>query len=469
MKNMSKRHVIIGSGPAATNACETIRQFESDSRIVLISDEVAHSRMALPYWLSGQIPREQTHTGDDTYFQKLNVQTRFATRVDQIHPDEKKVTLNDGSEQEFDALLIATGSAPIGLPIPGMDLPGVQPLWSLEHTAQALATVGDKAKPRVTLVGAGFIGCIVLNAMYKRGWDLTVVERDAHVLPRMLNLDAATHVQNWLASKGIAVHTGTSVTSIEEGPNGEKVLHLDGGTTVDADLVIVATGVQPNLQLAQGAGIETDHGILVNDHLQSNYPFIYAAGDVAQGPSLYSENSEVHAIQTTAVDHGRVAGANMAGQDITYAGSLLMNVLDVCGLQCASFADWSNATAEAMTMSNASRPVYRNLLWSGDQITGAIFVGQATDVGMLTDVGMVKGILQTKTRFGEWKDFLRDNPFDIRRAFVAKQVAQQLATTTLLGRPAVGRGFHFAAGADKQSPSKFHSVYVDSKEASKKE
>ena len=466
---MSKRHVIIGSGPAATNACETIRQFESDSSIVLISDEVAHSRMALPYWLSGQIPREQTHTGDDAYFQKLNVQTLFGKRVDTIDPSSKKVSLNDGSEHEFDDLLIATGSSPIGLPIPGMDLPGVQPLWSLEHTERALATVGENTRPRVTLVGAGFIGCIVLNAMFKRGWDLTVVERDAHVLPRMLNQDAAAHVERWLGSKGVSVHSGTSVTSIEQNTDGSKSLNLDNGSSVDADLVIVATGVQPNVQLANSAGIETDHGILVNDHLQTNYPFIYAAGDVAQGPSLYSPSSEVHAIQTTAVDHGRIAGANMAGQDIAYPGSLLMNVLDVCGLQCASFADWSNANADAMTMSNESRPVYRNLLWNDDQITGAIFVGQATDVGMLTDVGMVKGILQTQTRFGPWKEFLRENPFDIRRAFVAMKVAQKLAATTLIGRPAVGRGYHFKKGANTQSASKFHSVYVDSKQAANSE
>src|SRR5262249_6399649 len=154
---------------------------------------------------------------------------------------------------------------------------------------------------------------------------------------------------------------------------------------------------------------------------------IYAAGDVAQGPDLLGDKPAVHAIQPTAVDHGRIAGANMAGQTVHYPGSLLMNILDACGLQCASFGRWNETTAEAITISNSDRPIYRRLLWTGDQITGAVFVGPANDLGMLNDVGMVKGIMQTRTPLGTWKDFLRTNPFDIRRPFVAAKVGQKLA------------------------------------------
>ena len=118
---MTKKHVIIGSGPASTNACETIRQFEQDSEIILISDEPAHSRMALPYWLSGQVAREQTYTGDNDYFQRLKVTPVFGNRVSEIDTAGKSVTLADGSNQAYDDLLIATGSSPSKLPIPGID------------------------------------------------------------------------------------------------------------------------------------------------------------------------------------------------------------------------------------------------------------------------------------------------------------------------------------------------------------
>src|SRR5207245_6799756 len=141
----------------------------------------------------------------------------------------------------------------------------------------------------------------------------------------------------------------TTAQQITANGSRKRVL-LGDGTSLDADLVIVATGIRPNLDLVQGSGIQTADGILVNDRMQTNFPFIYAAGDVAQGPDLYSDKPAVHAIQTTAVDHGRIAGANMAGQEIHYPGSLLMNILDACGLQCASFGRWDDAGAEAMTI-----------------------------------------------------------------------------------------------------------------------
>src|SRR5262249_40786609 len=147
---------------------------------------------------------------------------------------------------------------------------------------------------------------------------------------------------------------------------GRKQITLKNGESLSADLVIVATGIRPNMELVADSGIRADQGILVNERMQTNFPFIYAAGDVAQGPELLGDKPAVQAIQPTAVDHGRVAGANMAGQDVRYPGSLLMNVLDACGLQCVSFGRWADRAAEAMTINNPDRPVFRRLLWAGD-------------------------------------------------------------------------------------------------------
>jgi len=457
-------NVIVGGGPAATNAMETIREFDGgQSQITLISDEPAHSRMALPYWLCGNIPREHTHTADDAYFQKLNIDARIGQRVQTVDPNAKSVSLSDGSTLTFDNLMIATGSSPLDPAIPGTDLPGVQPLWSLDHTDSALRTAEGIETPRVVFIGAGFIGFIVLNAMFKCGWKLSVVERESYVLPRMLDEGAASLVQDWLASRGVDVYTGTTAQSISQANDGSKSVQLADGRTVSADLVIVATGIRPNLELIDGAGIDVDEGILVNDRMQTNFPFIYAGGDVAQGPSLLGNRGEIHAIQPTAVDHGRVAGANMTGENVQYPGSLILNVVDVCGLQTASYGNWDEVTAEAMTISNPQRRIYRKLLWTGDQLTGAIFTGPANDVGMLTDVGMVKGILQTQTPLGPWKKFLAENPFDIRRAYVASGVAKKLVDTTLTGRPAKTRQYRFGAAAAKAEMGPAHQVYVGTK------
>jgi NAD(P)H-nitrite reductase large subunit len=461
-------HVIIGGGPAATNAIETIRAFDGGrSTLTLVSDEPAHSRMALPYWLAGSIPEAHTHTADAAYFARLQVTPRIGARAVAVDPRARTVTLDNGSTLAFDNLLIATGSSPVRPPIPGADLPGVETLWSLADAARVLAraaTLHPAGRiPRVVLIGAGFIGCIVLNAMCKRQWQVTVVEREPQLLPRMLDAAGADHVQRWLAGRNVSVHCGASVRRIREQPDGAKAVEFADGRALAADIVIVATGIRPNLDLAQGAGIAVDEGILVNDRMQTSFPHVYAAGDVAQGPALFGDAKAVHPIQPTAVDHGRIAGANMVGHDVRYPGSLSMNVADICGLQGASFGHWNVAAAEATTIDHRAGFVYRKLLWTDDRISGAIFTGRADDLGMLTDVGMVKGLLQTQTRLGPWKAHLRQHPFDIRRAYVGCGVAAKLAATTLLGRPAMARGFRFGSAEAAVPANAAHAVLMQTR------
>lgn len=455
-------HIIIGGGPAATNAIETIRQFDEAAPITLISDEVAHSRMAIPYWLSGQIAREQTYTGDDAYFQRLKVDTRFGERVASVDAAAKSLKISTGDELTYEKLLIATGSSPMKIPVDGADLAGVTPKWSLAHIEKGLEILDGKPNPRVVLVGAGFIGFIILSSLHKRGCQLTVVERESHVLPKMLSSTSADYVSRWLDEKGIKVLASTSVTGITEAADGTKIVATSNGD-IEADLVVVAIGVKPNTELASAAGLDTDHGILVDEHMRTSDPNIFSAGDCAQGVAMFNADKQVHAIHPTAVDHGRIAGANMAGQDIPYKGSLSMNVLDVCGLQCVSYGNWNDTAAESMEINSPSSNVYRNLLWSGDKITGAMFVGQANNVGMLTDVGMIKGLMQTETALGPWKDFLKNNPFDVRRAYIGSGVAAKLAKTTLLGRPSTTRGFHFKGTKPSTPVTPHHAAYVGTK------
>jgi NAD(P)H-nitrite reductase large subunit len=419
--------------------------------------------MALPYWISGSISREQTYTGDDTYFENLRVTLRLGLRVTKVDSTAKRVVLSNGESLSFDNLLIATGSRPQAPSIPGIDLPGVQPLWSLSHAESVLESARNRDALRVVLVGAGFIGFIVLSAMFKRGWRLTVVERESQVLPRMLDEPAAATVAAWLHGQDVSVRTGTNVEGIREAGDGSKVVVLANGQQLSADLVIVATGILPNRELAAECGIEIDEGILIDHHMRTSCPSIFAAGDVAQGPVLLDDRRAIHAVQPTAVDHGRVAGANMAGHEVRYPGSLLMNVVDVCGLQCASFGRWNDADAEVTEIRNPSNYIHRKLLWRDDRLVGALLTGQANDLGMLTDVGMIKGLIQTQTRWGQWKAYLRDNPFDVRRAFVGTGVAAKLAQTTLLGRPTQDRKFHYRNSQPALSIGPSHAVFAQSK------
>ena len=457
------RHVIIGAGPAGVAAAETVRAVEGDAaHIVLISDEPAYARMVLPYYLAGVISEPHVLTGDADYFAALGVQS-VSGRVQRIDTEARTVILAEGTSYPFDTLLIATGSSARRPPIEGVDQDGVYTFWTLDDAKQVMAEA--QGTPRAVLVGAGFIGFIVLNAMAKLGWNLTVVEAETRVLPRMLDAQGAAAVEDWLTDRGVTVHTGAQVQRVAR--NGEGLdLTLRSGTGMAADLVILATGIRPNLAFLEGSGIRIDGGVVVNDRMQTNVPGIYAAGDVAAGPNLLDGAPAVHAIQPAAVDHGRIAGANMAGRETRYPGSLLLNVLDVIGLHCASFGRWQTEPPEesaVTTVWNPTRPLYRKYVWEADRMVGALFVGPIDDVTMLNDVGMAKGLIQTRQPLGNWADYLRETPTDLRRAYVATGTAQRLVKRTLLGAPARDRAYRIGGKTPAAWQKATHAPLVGSR------
>ncbi len=457
------RHVIIGGGPAGTAAIEAIRALDQASSVTLVSDEPAYSRMVLPYYLAKEIPEAQVMIGDQAYFQRQKVDAKLSARVQKVDTQTRTLALSDGSTLPFDTLLIATGSSAQRPPIPGVNLDGVHTFWTLADAQKTIATA--QGKPKAVLVGAGFIGFIVLNAMAKLGWDLSVVEMADQVLPRMLDRQGASAVSGWLRARGVALHTNAQVQDISKSADGRLHLSLSTGTSIDADLVILATGIQANTAFLTGSGIAVNGGVVVDDRMQTNIPGIYAAGDVAAGPDLLSGATAVHAIQPTAVDHGRIAGANMAGQETHYPGSLLINVLDVVKLHCASFGVWQEAGRETTTISNPTRPLYRKYVWEDDRMVGALFVGPIDDVTMLNDVGMAKGLIQTKTALGSWAQYIRAHPTDLRRAYIAKGVAAALVKQMLLGTPARDRDYRHNNLTPTAWQKETHELLVNSRPA----
>lgn len=454
-------HVVIGGGPAGINAIETIRQFDTSGAITLISDERAYARMALPYFLAKEIPEGQLDIGNDAYFDRLRVTRRIGARVTRVDGTARTIQLDDGETVGFDDLLIATGSSPTHPPIPGADGKHVHNLWTL---ADALAVMesGKGKRPSAVLVGAGFIGLIILNALRKRGWKLSVVELEGHILPRMLDRRGAEAAEAWLRARDIDVYTGCGVTGIDGAR--KKSVALSDGQTLSVNVAILSTGIKPNVGFLNGSGVRVDQGVVVDAHMQSNLPGIYAAGDVAQGPNLLGGPPVIHAIQPTAVDHGRVAGANMAARDCTYPGSLVMNILDVAGLHCTSFGRWQE-TGDTTVVWNAGRPVYRNLVWDGTRLVGGIILGPIEDTTMLTDVGMLKGLIQSQVDLKEWKHYISERPWDLRRAYVASKAASVLLARTTVGAASRSRGFHFNDLRPKTTPGPHHADLIGTQPA----
>jgi NAD(P)H-nitrite reductase large subunit len=183
-----------------------------------------------------------------------------------------------------------------------------------------------------------------------------------------------------------------------------------------------------------------ERGVLVDHHLRSSVSNVYAAGDVAEGRDVVTGAPAVHAIEPTAQEHGRVAGANMAGRSVAYKGSLLMNIVEVCHLDIASFGAWDDAQAEAMSGVHADRPAYRKLIWRGDRLIGAIILGPSNEIWTTNDIGMLKGLVQSGAPVGRFKERLGRNLFDIKPAYMASRTTSMLLPETVLGRPAKAPG-----------------------------
>ena len=408
-------YLVLGAGPAGVIAAETLRQADPDGTITMVSaeDEPPYSRMAIPYLLEGNIAEEGTYLRqEEGHFAEKKIEYLPNKRAVSLDTTAKLVTLDDGQTLPYDRLLIATGSRPLVPPIPGVHADGILPCWTLAHAREILAAAQEGS--RVVLIGAGFIGSIILDAIASRKVTLTVIEAEDRMVPRMMNATGGNMIKNWCKNKGVEIHTSTRVVSIESGTAAKFTVALDSGTCLDAELIITATGVESIIDFLAGSGVETDRGVLVNDRLQSSIPEIYAAGDAAQGKDFSLNDSAIHAIQPTASEHARLAALNMTGQDIAYRGSLSMNVVSTLGLVHYTFGQWMGVDggdhAEAIDESNVQ---YLRLEFSGDVLVGAINIGQFEHVGIL------RGLIQNKIALREWKDVLMDNPRKVMEAYLS--------------------------------------------------
>jgi len=405
------KHVIVGGGPAGVTAAESLRKVEPTSDITLIGGEAGlpYCRMAIPYYLAGNIAEQGTYFRHERdHYARLGIRY-LNDRVEAVATVDRRLRLNGGDELSYDRLLIATGSRPAMLPAPGLDTPGVHSCWTLEDARHIAARA--KAGGEVVVIGAGFVACIIMQALVHRGMKLTVVAGGSGRMVRsMMDETAGALIMRWCRDHGVSILTGQRVAAIEAGPT---VLLADG-QALKADLVVVASGVRPNSKFAAAAGIAVEDGIVVDGYLKTSVEGIFAAGDVAQGPDFSTRTRSVHAIQPTATEHGRVAAFNMAGRPVAYRGSLGMNVLDTLGLISSSFGHWQGVEGgESAVHLDAARFRYMDLKFEGDRLIGVNSVGRTENLGAL------RGLIQKRVRLGAWKDRLMANPYRFMEALVA--------------------------------------------------
>jgi nitrite reductase (NADH) large subunit len=322
--------VIIGAGPAGVTAAETLRIYDRQTGIVMLSAEPY-----LPY--SPPAMADHFMMGSDAHLwrpkdwpKQTGVEYRKGVEVVRIEPDGHRLGLKDGARLDYDRLVIATGGR-LYAPLQGVDLPGIYNFKSLS-AAEALVQKVKSGEARTALiVGAGFIGMEIALTLRALGVNVVQIEMLDQVMSTMLDADTAAYALTQMQRGGVDVRLKTKAAAFV-GNGKVKGVRLESGETLAADILIAATGVKPNLDLLEGSGIAHKWGISVDDHLRTNAPDVFAVGDAVEAPDLLTGETFVHAIFPNAVEQGRVVGMNLAGYDIPYAGAERMNSLKHLGL-----------------------------------------------------------------------------------------------------------------------------------------
>jgi NADPH-dependent 2,4-dienoyl-CoA reductase/sulfur reductase-like enzyme len=417
-------HVIIGGGPAGVIAAETIRKLAPFDNITIVSDEPEppYSRMAIPYLLIGNVKEDGTYLRKSlSHLKDLHINW-VQDDVKHVDSATKKIALNSNIEVTFDTLLIATGSRPIKPPIPGIESAGVHTCWTMDDARKIMALATKDS--RVLQLGAGFIGCIIMEALAARGVKLSVVEMGDRMVPRMMGPTAGGMIRDWVQSKGVQVFTATKVESIE--PGKPLKVKLSNGKTVEADLVISAAGVKPAINFLKDSGVTCGSGVLTDAHLQTNIKGIFAAGDCAEAFDKVTGKPVVSAIQPNAAEQARVAGMNMVAvsrgksMQADLKGVTQINVLDTLGLISTSFGDWQGQPGgEHVELTDLKQGRHLSLQFKDDILVGC------NSVGWTDHVGVMRGLVEGKVKLGAWKDHLKADPTKLMQAYIASAQGQQ--------------------------------------------
>ena len=322
--------VIVGAGPAGVSVVETVRAHDRGTEIVMLSAEpsLPYSPPAMAdHFLTGS----KAHLWRNSdWLQQMDLDYRKGVEVTGLQPDAHQLELRDGNKLEYDRLVIATGSR-LYAPVKGSDMPGVHNFKSLSAAEAIVKRVKSGQAKTAVIVGAGFIGMEIALLLRELGVAVTQIEMLDQVMSTMLDKDTAAIALDLMQQNGVDVRLNTKAEAFQNSGTA-KAVRLSSGDVLEGDILIAATGVKPNIDFLDNSSIEHDWGLHVDDHLRTNLPDVYAAGDVVEVPDRLTGETYVHAIFPNAVEQGRVVGLNLAGYETLYEGGERMNSLKHLGL-----------------------------------------------------------------------------------------------------------------------------------------
>jgi nitrite reductase (NADH) large subunit len=369
-----QRLVVVGNGMAGVACVEQILKHAPRFDITIFGDEthVNYNRILLSSVLAGEKASDEIALNTIEWYARNGIQLRVGVRVTDVDPVGKTVTAQDGSVTPFDVLLLATGSSAWMPPIEGLDKDGVFAFRTLDDTRALL----ERARPgaRAVVIGGGLLGLEAARGLQIQGCDVSVVHLSGTLMERQLDATGGSYLTTRMEALGVRVLLGRSTKAIRGAAAVEGVEFSDG-TIVGADLVVVAAGIRPNVELGRKAGLNISRGIVVNDHLETSHPDIFAVGECVEHDGV------CYGLVAPLLEQGKVLAATITGnKGPTYTGSVLATKLKIMGVEVFSAGDWSEAAgAEPVRFEDPGLGVYKKVVVRDGRLGGVILVGDTSD------------------------------------------------------------------------------------------
>lgn len=399
------KYVIIGASAAGLAAAEAVRKYDAQGTVTVLTEEeyMPYSRPSISYYLKGKVKESNMTLRRPAFYKEKKIDVITSSKVTAIDT-EKKIVKAGRKNYPYDKLCLCTGSKPF---VPAMD--------NVEGKANALTFLDLKATKvvktlandttRAVVIGAGLIGMKAAEGLVKICKSVDVVELAPRVLPSILDAKSAKQVKKHLENNGIRFHLENTVVKASSKGKQITAVTLKDGKKLPCDLLILAVGVRPQTELAEKTGLEVNRGIITDiQTMQTSNPDIYAAGDCCVSTDMLDGSKKIIALWPNAVQQGNVAGAQMAGADVTVGGTYSVNAIDFFGLRICT-CGLINAQGEQYSDKiGQDGDVYKRLVFEGDKLVGYVLINSSVNAGMYTN------LISNKISLDTIQGDIMDNP-----------------------------------------------------------
>ncbi|MDM8551026.1 FAD-dependent oxidoreductase [Desulfobacterales bacterium HSG2] len=368
--------IVIGAGIAGISAVESVRQSSSNAKITVLTKEKhpPYYRLNLTRFLAGEITGDELPIHPENWYQENRIRLLSGVEVSDISLDKRQISLTDRTTRSYDKLILTAGAHSFIPPIPGIHKGGVTALRNLDD-ARYILQEAETAKS-VVIIGGGVLGLEAAGALAKKPVKVTLLESFEWLMPRQLNRKAAGLLEKHIEGLGISLKVKVIAQEIVGDERVAGVL-LKSGETIPADLVIMAAGIRTNSYLARLAGLRVNHGVIVNDYMQTSAPDVYAAGDVAE------YRGTLYGLWNAALYQGSIAGMNAAGKTVEFGGIPRSNSLKVLGVDLLSIGKFEAEDGSDIIIEAECEGTYSQFLFRDSHLEGAILFGNTAISGKI--------------------------------------------------------------------------------------